>query len=202
MNRKRESDCKTKNCNKVKYIYGYCNKHYIKYKINKKEKTAIEKYPWHILYSRSNWLKLRQMKLSQNPLCETCKAVGVDIDHIIPHKGDLDIFYNYNNLQTLCKSCHAIKTFEDITYEKIKSVNVIVKIIVNPKKDIFKDGKELLGYDSVSDSLIKTVLKDRKINELKILRVSDLKNIERIKRIYALTKKYKPVFEVHYEEEN
>lgn len=31
---------------------------------------------------------------------------GTDIDHIIPHKGDAALFYDPNNLQTLCKWCH------------------------------------------------------------------------------------------------
>lgn len=31
-------------------------------------------------------------------------------DHIKPHKGDMDLFHDANNLQTLCKRCHDIKT--------------------------------------------------------------------------------------------
>jgi 5-methylcytosine-specific restriction enzyme A len=31
---------------------------------------------------------------------------GAVCDHIIAHKGDEVLFYNRDNLQTLCKSCH------------------------------------------------------------------------------------------------
>ncbi|WP_327198035.1 HNH endonuclease [Sporanaerobacter acetigenes] len=30
----------------------------------------------------------------------------IAVDHIEPHKGNEDLFYDINNLQSLCKSCH------------------------------------------------------------------------------------------------
>ena len=35
---------------------------------------------------------------------------GSEVDHIIPHKGDQDLFWDADNLQTLCRSCHSTKT--------------------------------------------------------------------------------------------
>jgi 5-methylcytosine-specific restriction protein A len=32
------------------------------------------------------------------------------VDHIIPHKGDMAIFWNKSNHQALCKTHHDIKT--------------------------------------------------------------------------------------------
>ena len=32
------------------------------------------------------------------------------VDHIIPHKGDMDIFWDEDNWQPLCKRCHDQKT--------------------------------------------------------------------------------------------
>jgi 5-methylcytosine-specific restriction enzyme A len=48
-----------------------------------------------------------------------CNADGCDygatqVDHIIPHKGAGDPnFYNVDNLQALCASCHSKKTAKD-----------------------------------------------------------------------------------------
>ena len=37
------------------------------------------------------------------------------VDHIIPHRGDQKLFWDQNNWQSLCKSCHDKKTLtEDI----------------------------------------------------------------------------------------
>lgn len=32
------------------------------------------------------------------------------VDHIIPHEGNLELFWDENNIQSLCKSCHDRKT--------------------------------------------------------------------------------------------
>jgi len=36
--------------------------------------------------------------------------VGTVVDHIQPHKGEVILFWNSNNHQALCKSCHDFKT--------------------------------------------------------------------------------------------
>jgi 5-methylcytosine-specific restriction protein A len=50
-----------------------------------------------------------------NPLCVICAAKGYVkmanvVDHIIPHKGDKALFYDFDNLQSLCTRCHNRKT--------------------------------------------------------------------------------------------
>jgi 5-methylcytosine-specific restriction endonuclease McrA len=40
-----------------------------------------------------------------------CKRKGVikratDVDHVIPHKGDRELFWNRENWQALCGPCH------------------------------------------------------------------------------------------------
>ena len=66
---------------------------------------------WHHLYSRKAWKQLRLEHLARNPLCVYCKQEGkltaaTVVDHITPHKGDLALFYNQDNLQSLCKLHH------------------------------------------------------------------------------------------------
>ena len=59
---------------------------------------------------------LRTRILSHEPLCRHCQAKGrvtaaEEIDHIIPlSKGGT---YDDDNLQPLCKPCHATKTAQD-----------------------------------------------------------------------------------------
>ena len=49
----------------------------------------------------------------------TCAMLGVDakcaglatcVDHVIPHKGDLRLFWDKRNWQGLCRPCHSRKT--------------------------------------------------------------------------------------------
>lgn len=55
-----------------------------------------------------------------HPLCVQCAKQGkyvraTVVDHIIPHRGDQKLFWDQNNWQALCKSCHDKKTLtEDI----------------------------------------------------------------------------------------
>lgn len=63
----------------------------------------------------SRWRRARKMFLNSHPLCVECQKNGVlttanVVDHIIPHKGDYDLFWNENNWQPLCKRCHDRKT--------------------------------------------------------------------------------------------
>ena len=62
-----------------------------------------------------NWEKRRANFLLNNPLCVEClkngKYTPANVaDHIIPHKGDKRLFYDDNNLQSLCDSCHGAKS--------------------------------------------------------------------------------------------
>ena len=73
-------------------------------------------------YSCSAWIKLRNYKRLLNPLCEHCEKLGLiipyhTIDHIKPiSEGGEPL--NLDNLQTLCKQCHAIKTGKETSKRK------------------------------------------------------------------------------------
>lgn len=78
----------------------------------------------------SKWDRFRKAWIRQHPLCgqrldsmsgehsrcwrEGIAAYGREVDHIIPHRGDTALFWDENNLQTLCKSCHSAKTSHEI----------------------------------------------------------------------------------------
>jgi 5-methylcytosine-specific restriction protein A len=55
------------------------------------------------------------MFLRAHPLCVACSASRVTrlatvVDHIVPHRGDLGLFWSQANWQALCVQCHATKT--------------------------------------------------------------------------------------------
>lgn len=65
------------------------------------------------------WQKAREGWLRRHPLCEYCKRQGkvtlaTIMDHIKPHRGDLELFWDRTNWQSLCKDCHdSIKAAEE-----------------------------------------------------------------------------------------
>lgn len=61
------------------------------------------------------WQRARAGYLRNHPLCAEHQKRGVlvpatVVDHIVPHKGDKDLFWDSSNWQPLCKRCHDIKT--------------------------------------------------------------------------------------------
>ena len=61
------------------------------------------------------WQKARKAFLLVHPLCEECRKAGryikaTDVDHIVPHRGDMKLFWDESNWQALCHSCHSKKT--------------------------------------------------------------------------------------------
>lgn len=55
------------------------------------------------------------MFLAHNPLCVLCKRLGRTVlasivDHIVPHRGDMVLFWDVTNWQSLCVTCHNVKS--------------------------------------------------------------------------------------------
>lgn len=84
----------------------YCKKH-------SRKKTTYQKMYTH------EWSRARKQYLSKNPLCVKCKEIGIIkaayvVDHIIPHQGNKKLFWDINNWQSLCETCHNKKTREEM----------------------------------------------------------------------------------------
>lgn len=68
--------------------------------------------PWKAWYKLARWRLLRcKIFLRDLYTCRKCGLVEGNTallvcDHIKPHRGDARLFWDENNLQTLCKSCH------------------------------------------------------------------------------------------------
>ena len=70
------------------------------------------------LYKTARWRRLRKRVLLKHPLCAECErqdwvTKATVVDHIIPHKGTLELFWDESNLQPLCKRCHDSKTVSE-----------------------------------------------------------------------------------------
>lgn len=77
----------------------------------KQDKRSAEAAVYRKLYSTARWIRLREWHKSHNPLCAYCLereevSEAEVVDHIRPHKGDLELFWDPNNLQSLCRECH------------------------------------------------------------------------------------------------
>jgi len=74
----------------------------------------------------ANWTKVRKIHIDKHPYCARCGKlcdVGKQdsiVDHIIPVAVDKSKLYDLKNLQTLCRPCHAVKTFND--YRKYPNI--------------------------------------------------------------------------------
>lgn len=65
-------------------------------------------------YNTQQWRNVRELVLQQQPLCQACEAVGLltlaqMVDHIKPVRLGGE-FWDRDNLQPLCNSCHASKS--------------------------------------------------------------------------------------------
>ena len=107
MKREIPRPCKHGGCN-VLTTNGYCDKHSSD-RLKPRVSAAQRGYGY-------KWRKARENHLQLYPYCEECKRQGkpgvlaTDVDHITPHKGDPDLFWDPNNWQSLCHECHSRKT--------------------------------------------------------------------------------------------
>lgn len=74
------------------------------------------------LYSTVRWQRRREQQLSNQPWCEECLRSNIytpatDVDHVLPHKGNENIFFT-GEVQSLCKVCHSRKTAGEVNERK------------------------------------------------------------------------------------
>jgi 5-methylcytosine-specific restriction enzyme A len=61
------------------------------------------------------WGKARARYLADHPFCVDCEKLNMitlatDVDHIEPHRGNSERFWDEHNWQALCHSHHSAKT--------------------------------------------------------------------------------------------
>lgn len=66
------------------------------------------------LYDTAAWRLARKQWLQAFSTCCRCPMPATVVDHVVPHRGDLTIFWDRSNWQPMCWRCHSRKTvFED-----------------------------------------------------------------------------------------
>ncbi|AGL03635.1 restriction endonuclease [Desulfoscipio gibsoniae DSM 7213] len=115
MPRKPPAPCRHPGCPELTEA-RFCPKHMQEYnrQYNRKERPKYSKQ----LYNSARWQRLRKKVLLEHPLCVECERQGritpaTIVDHVKPHKGNLNLFWDENNLQALCKNCHDSKTTKE-----------------------------------------------------------------------------------------
>lgn len=115
MPRRPDTPCRHPGCARlVPYGSKYCEEHAPKHR-DESRTTSEKGYGW-------KWQQESRAFLRANPLCTLCAERGryvkaTVVDHITPHRGDPRLFWDRNNWQSLCKSCHDHKTMtEDKDY--------------------------------------------------------------------------------------
>lgn len=110
MNKKANRPCMSPHC--VEFAIAgrsYCKTHFVP---APRSPEAIE---YRKLYQTKDWKTGRKAFLLSHPLCAECSSRGqivaaTVVDHITPHRGDVDLFFDMDNWQALCKTCHDIKS--------------------------------------------------------------------------------------------
>ena len=105
--------CAYPRCKNYATNKGYCQDHQQQTRQYDKERGTSYQRGYD-----AKWRKAREYFLSQNPLCVMCQQQGRItpanvVDHIQPHKGNQDLFWDEANWQALCQSCHNSKTAKE-----------------------------------------------------------------------------------------
>ena len=94
---------------------GWCDKH----KPRQQRKASAAYHGWYMLPIWTD--RLRPAQLLREPFCRECarlyppgdlrhRTPATVVDHIVPHRGDPQLFWDESNWQPLCKACHDHKT--------------------------------------------------------------------------------------------
>lgn len=79
------------------------------------------------LYSLPRWKREAHAFLTRNPLCVDCLDLGAvvpatDVDHMLPHRGNRQRFFDRSNWQALCHPCHSRKTAHEVFHSGVPGV--------------------------------------------------------------------------------
>lgn len=119
MIRKPKKVCNYPGCGRVT-TEKYCSVHAVKGKMYdekakrfywKDKKNTTKKKSSTARGYDAKWRRASKIFLARNPFCVYHAKVGIMkpaeiVDHIKPHKGDQQLFWDQANWQSLCKKCH------------------------------------------------------------------------------------------------
>lgn len=88
---------------------AYCETH------GGKPKQSAARFEANAPYKTAAWQGIRAAQLSKEPLCASCLTRGAvtqaaHVDHVIPWRAIGPAAFKRNLFQSLCASCHTVKT--------------------------------------------------------------------------------------------
>lgn len=110
-----QKPCSAQGCRKLTRNPRYCDEHVdigksleAKRRERQRENSTQRGYGY-------KWQQARKAYIAKHPLCVDCERRGLvvaatDLDHKVPHKGDMKVFWDRSNWQSLCHPCHSRKT--------------------------------------------------------------------------------------------
>ena len=93
----------------------YCIQHGGRDEQRYNQKYNRERKAFNDMYNTRQWLTLRQIQLSKNPICIACHAEGIItpakiVDHLFPWSQISEQAFFINRFQSLCSPHHSEKT--------------------------------------------------------------------------------------------
>lgn len=94
--------------------------------MTRRDQRSTEAAAYRKLYKISRWQRLRERQMTAHPLCAYCLqqedvTPATVCDHVRPHKGDEALFFDPDNLQSLCAPCHdRIKRREELGQDVVR----------------------------------------------------------------------------------
>lgn len=103
--------CNFPGCGKLLNERGYCPAH----QATRPKPFENAMRPNEALYRTTRWKKLRAEILQKTPFCEFCFREGaLQVHHLIPPRGDEQLFFDRGNLRVICAECHRKITAQEI----------------------------------------------------------------------------------------
>ena len=124
--------CKATGCNGLATPpHKYCEKHLFMEREEQERRAhrldTINPTKWPELYRSPDWKSIKEQQLRACPLCEKCGQPATEVHHITPHRGDPGLFFNPNNLMSLCHDCHTRETQKEIAQRQREQYQEIEK---------------------------------------------------------------------------
>jgi len=102
--------CRNPNCPELIRHEGYCAKHAT-------SAPAVAEAALYAFYRSADWLRLRNIKLAKNPVCQwhQCTAFAQDVHHLEPVRTAWHKRFDLSNLQSLCHVHHTEATNREMS---------------------------------------------------------------------------------------
>src|SRR5258707_6688411 len=101
--------CAVPSCGDPVVDHGRCAAHQQDSPTIAARKLYDQRRPYKYLYDLARWKGpngLRLAVLRRDPVCVECKTAPSTVaDHIVDHKGNVTLFFDFKNLRGLCAPC-------------------------------------------------------------------------------------------------